>query len=338
MPEPTVCVKALRAPFFTAAVRTGQPIPVLKSSFALSPTLLTDLTARVPHRTVVRVWDALAEACADPTFGLSAAALLGVPQLDLVDHVLQRSPTMRALSSTFVRYQRLFHEANDSSLGEVDGAFVAEHRFEGALPSSRHFEEFILAMWMTRLRMLVGGGVASAERVFFRHRAPRDTSAYVAIFGREPEFEANSNALVLPVELLDRPLASHDPAALRAFEAHLEEELARLPAASFPDGVRAQVVGLMRAGSTDAFDIEAVARRAALSRRTLQRRLSEHGTSFRSVIDAARREVALEELSRGAATVTDLAFLLGFSEHSAFSRAFRRWTGKSPAGYLKSAG
>lgn len=331
MAEPTVCVKALRAPFFTAAVKTGLPIPELTARHHLPASLLTDLAARVPHSTVVRVWESLAEQCDDPGFGLTAATVLGVPQLDLVDHVLQRSTDVRALTVSFVRYQRLFHEANDVDFGEDADTFVARHQFTGDLPRSRHFVEFVLAMWLARLRSVAGERVGF-RRVCFRHPPGTDAGRYQAVFGGEVVFGAPIDALILPSALLDQPLAGADPATRQAFEAQLAQDLAAL-SSSFPDRVRALIVGLMRSGSPEAFDIGGVARRLAVSRRTLQRRLSEDGRTFRDLLDDARRDVALAELARGASTVTDLAFLLGFSEHSAFSRAFRRWTGSSPAHY-----
>jgi AraC-like DNA-binding protein len=337
MGEPTVCVKALRPPFFTAAAKTGLSIPELVASFDLAPGVLTDLAARVPHSTVVRVWDALADRCDDAGFGLTAATLLGAPQLDLLDHVLQRSPSMRALGASFVRYQRLFHDANDVQFRDDPGGVVASHQLRGDLPRSRHFVEFILAMWVARLRSVLGADRVALQRACFRHAAEADPARYHALFGPHLEFEASMDALVLPRNLLDEPVASGDPTAAKAFEGHLDHELGKLSSASSPDAVRAQIVRLMRAGSEEAFDLGAIARRLAVSRRTLQRRLLEEGTTFRDLIDAARRDVALAELARGTSTVTDLAFLLGFSEHTAFSRAFRRWTGKSPVVYLRAA-
>lgn len=219
---------------------------------------------------------------------------------------------------------------------EADGV-VASHQFRGEVQRSRHFIEFILAMWVARPRSLLGPERLVLQRVSFRHAAVAEPERYRALFGPNVEFNAPVDALVLPRSMMDEPLFAGDPAAAQAFAGHLDMELGRLSTGSSPEAVRAQVVQLMRAGSAEAFDLGAVARRMAVSRRTLQRRSLEEGTSFRDLIDAARRDVALAELSRGASTVTDLAFLLGFSEHSAFSRAFRRWTGKSPVVYLRSA-
>jgi AraC-like DNA-binding protein len=337
MPEPTVCVKALRAPFFIAAGRLGVPLPELCARLSVASTLLTDLSARVPHGLVVRVWDTLAEQCDDPGFGLSAVALLGSPQLDLVDHVLQRSPSVRALIQGFVRYQRLYHDANDTQVFEDGDAVVVRQRFAGPLPRSRHLVEFVLALWVARLRAMLGPGRGVALRVYVSGPPAVDPARYHAVYGPDVVLSAAMDAVALPRALLDEPLPGADPAASRTFEPLLDHELAQLSGSAFPEVVRAQVTRLVREGSAEAFNLDKVARRLGVSRRTLQRRLLEDGTSFREVVDAARREVALSELGRGTATVTDLAFLLGFSQHSAFSRAFRRWTGRSPVAYVKAA-
>lgn len=337
MSEPTVCVKALRPPFFAATLKTGLAIPDLAARFNLPPARLTDLTARVPHSTVVRAWDDLALLCQDPVLGLSAASVLGPTQLDLVDIVFHRASTVRAMTSSLVRYQRLFHDANDVRLSDEGSEVVARHTFTGDLPRSRHFIEFILAMWVGRLRAVAGAERAARLRVSFRHPAAAPLSRYHALFGERVDFEASMDGMAITSDVVDEPLPAADPAMTRALEAHLDRELEKLSSTSFPERVMGQIIALIRAGSSDAFAIERVARRLNVSRRTLQRRLAEEKTTFRDLVDAARRSVTLEELGRGASTLTDLAFLLGFSEHSAFSRAFRRWTGTSPAHYLKEA-
>jgi AraC-like DNA-binding protein len=338
MAEPTVCVKALRAPFFMAAIATGVPVPELTTRFGVPATLLADLAARVPHARVMRLWDGLAELAGDESFGLTAATVLGAPQLDLVDVAAQRSPSVRALTESFGRYQRLFHDANDVRILEEGEVTIVRHRFSSDLRRSRHFMEFVLATWVARLRALVGPGRMELRGVTFRHARPAGGGPYEAALGAPVQFGAADDALILPRALLDQPVAGADPAAARALEAHLDRELLQLGSAPFPDQVRSLVVGLLGAGSSLSGDIGHLARQLGVSRRTLQRRLADAGTSFRAVTDLARREVALAEMAKGTATTTDLAFLLGFSEHSAFARAFRRWTGQSPARYARGLG
>lgn len=227
-----------------------------------------------------------------------------------------------------------FHEANDASFREEGAALVVAHRFKGNLARSRPFIEFVLAMWSLRITSLAGAG-SRLLRVTFAHEAPPSPERDREHFGVDVEWGATEDSVVLARAGFDAALPAGDPATRAAFEAHLARELTALPSESLLERVRAHVVTLIREGSADAFDVDRVSRRLGLSRRTLQRRLLEHDTSFRDLVDLARRDVALAELRRGASTVTDLAFLLGFSENSAFSRAFRRWTGKTPAQYAR---
>jgi AraC-like DNA-binding protein len=334
--QPTVCVKTLRAAFFTATARSGTPLAELAARVGISPSILTDLDARVPHATVVRVWDTFADHCKEPAFGLVAAGFIGGAPLDILDHALLRAPTLRELTVRFQRYQSLLHDANDVAVTETAGLLTMRHRLSSphgaALARSPHLVEFILALWATRFRTATCKprlGLATT----FRHAAPVDRTLHRAMFGDDVTFGGEHDSITVARTLADEPLASADAVALAAFDVHLALELAKRAQSTFAERVRAAVVEQIKRGR---FDIDAVARALACSRRTLQRRLTTRGTSFREVLDNARREVALEAISRGGGrTVTDLTFLLGFSELSAFSRAFRRWTGKSPATYLR---
>lgn len=330
--EPGVCVKAIRAPFFAAAARTGRPIPELASAMGVDVSLVTDTAARVPHSLVVHAWEALAARCGDPTFGLTAAAIVGVSRLDAIDYVLQRSANVHEMIARFMRYQRLFHDANASSVVEREELCELRHGFEGELARSRHLTEFILAMWVARFDSF---RLRDELRwVCFRHPAAADRAAYTRVFGDLVRFDAAHDGLALPRALLEAPLPEADPSFARSFEAELERELAELrTGTTFPDEVRATIARLI--GSGDGCEIDVVARRLAVSARTLQRRLGAEGTSFRELVDLARRDLALQSVRRSAANLTELSFLLGFSEVSAFSRAFRRWTGQSPTEYLR---
>lgn len=330
--EPTVSSKGLRAPFLAAAARTQRPMPDLAASVGVPLTLLNDVSARVPHGTMVRVWDGLADRCGDASFGLTAAKLIGAPQLDLVDLAFARAPTVRALCECFSRYQRLLHEANQATVETSHASFVVRHAFSRPLARSRHFTEFILAMWAARLRGVTGGRL-SFTAVCFQHDAPSDVALAEETFGVRVRWNAPHDELTAPIALFDEPLGGGDARVVSALETHLVGELDALDAARIPDAVRLCIVESLRASESP--DVDVVARRLALSRRTLQRRLREARTSFRDVVDAARHEVALDALTRGGRDMTDVAFLLGFSELSAFSRAFRRWTGASPTSWRR---
>ncbi len=331
---PRVCVKALRAPLLAAAARSGRPLPELAASVGVAPALLGDATARVPHALAIQVWEAMAAATSDETFGLFAAQLVGGAPFDLVDLALAHAPDLDAMAVSFARYQTLFHDANDAYREERGDRVGFGHRFRGDIARSRHLTEFILGVWVVKGRRAVGQPYP-IEEVHLRHPAPRDTAPYRRLFGVEPEFGADEDALVLTRATLGLPLVGADPLLARTLVPQLDHELRALGGTIvFVDDVREQI--RTRLADGDAM-IDEVARALAMSERTMQRRLRDAGTGFRAVLDEARREVALAQLGRGANTVTDVAFLLGFSDLSAFARAFRRWTGSNPARYRAGA-
>jgi AraC-like DNA-binding protein len=141
-------------------------------------------------------------------------------------------------------------------------------------------------------------------------------------------FGAPESRAVLWRAPLERPLPRHDPALFAYLERHAQALLAGVPAEG---GVVERVQRLITEGLRSGEPVQAeVARRLALSERTLQRGLREADTSFAAILDAVRRQLAQLHLSERSLALHEVAFLLGYSEPSAFHRAFRRWTGQTP--------
>jgi AraC-like DNA-binding protein len=136
------------------------------------------------------------------------------------------------------------------------------------------------------------------------------------------KFGAGQSELVLAAETLGRPSVHADPALVA------EGLLARERVPEFTRRVRRTLVERLE---SEAQDLAAVARRLGMSARSLQRRLAEEETSFRQVLDGVRRELARHHLERRATPIEAVAYLTGFSEVSAFTRAVRRWFGRTPA-------
>src|SRR5689334_8389640 len=110
---PTISGKALRAPLLAAVARTGDPPPALAAMIGVSPEVAIDVDARVEHEVVLRAWDVLSTHARDPHLGLFAVELLDAAPLDIVDVALSASPDLRSLITAYMRYQRLFHDANE---------------------------------------------------------------------------------------------------------------------------------------------------------------------------------------------------------------------------------
>jgi AraC-like DNA-binding protein len=266
---------------------------------------------------------ALAEIAAtrrDPAFALTLAKTAAIRPLGLFGHMVWTSGTVR---DAITRAARFYAMVTRRSLIVLDGNLLRHQPAVPGAPRGRILTEFPLVSFALRAREATNGTLVP-RAVRFAH-AGTSTAAYRDVFGVPVSFAAGTDELELDPAHLDLPLASSDPIT----SAVLEERVAQLAASPadrnpFLDRVRraaAEVEGTVT--------LAAIAKRLATSERTLRRRLEQEGTSLRAVTDDARRERADALLAAGS-SVKETAFALGFSEPSAFSRAYKRWTGTSP--------
>ena len=137
------------------------------------------------------------------------------------------------------------------------------------------------------------------------------------------------NALVIPAEVLDLPSVNPDPALIAILDRYTSERLARSPRTnSLADHVRSALAAALDDGEVQA---SRVATRLKMSARTLHRGLAAEGTSFGELLAALRQELAARHLAEDRVSIGEIAFLLAFSELTSFHRAFKRWTGRTPA-------
>jgi AraC-like DNA-binding protein len=200
---------------------------------------------------------------------------------------------------------------------------------------SRHAAEFTLAALLVISRQLSGQPLAVGE-VAFSHPAPAAATVALlaAVFGTTPRFGAPANALELDRAELERPLPAADATLSRIIERHAEALLAARPEprAAMGQRVRHALVGLLGQGDGEReVSLAAIARRLGTSERSLQRHLADEGITFDALYEELRRELAVRYLADRSMAIAEVAYLLGYSEPSAFHRAFKRWTGATPA-------
>jgi AraC-like DNA-binding protein len=189
---------------------------------------------------------------------------------------------------------------------------------------------FGLAATRIRVAAALRGGAEVDFAVKFAHEAPASEEhekERTRIFGPRVSFGAKTSELFVGAATTALPLRTANP----ELSSILEREAARLslrPDAPIVDRVRAAIEHGMRDGDVS---LEAVAKKLALGARTVQRLLQRDGTSYADVLDGVRREVALRSVADGKPPLGELSYTLGFAQPSAFYRAFRRWTGCSPA-------
>jgi len=320
------------------ACAMGVDASVLTACTGFDRNRAADPDAKISLELETNLWNEAARLTGDEAFGLHAAARTRPGALGVLDYAIRTAPTLRTSLERLVRYNRLVHDTAHIALVRTGGAVRIEHGLRGSRATqSRHAAEFTIASVF-----LVGGQLVKADlrplAVEFQHGrpSPRAVDAHVSLFGREPLFAQNLNALVLDAEVLDRPNVQADAALSCVIEHHAEALLAQRPAPgeAMADRVRRVLAGALGKGEAS---LTAVAAKLRTSERSLQRKLADEGVAFDAILDEFRRDLALRYLADPKIAVTEVAYLLGYSEPSPFHRAFKRWTGVTPTEARKRA-
>jgi AraC-like DNA-binding protein len=292
----------------------------------------TDLL--VPLVDVMRLFLVLLEMTGDSGLGFETGKRVKPRAYQVLGYVILSSETLADAIARLVRFEKLA-----GNLGQTRVERLGEQvRMSWDCPIQgtprRFVVEAAITGWVAFARQLVAGPAPGPREVGFRHAAPADTERYRDWFGCPVQFRASFDGVVFPAEFLDQPLAGADPGLNELMEREASQLLADYDIkANLVNAVRSQVYRLLAEGEPG---IETVAQRLGLGTRTLQQRLQQQGVSFQSVVDGLRQSLAELYLRDQALSLTDIALLLGFSEQSSFTRAFRRWRDQSPAAYRRS--
>jgi AraC-like DNA-binding protein len=168
------------------------------------------------------------------------------------------------------------------------------------------------------------------QGVTLRRPAPADPAPWVDVFGCPVAFAAAEDGFAMPWHVANYPLLTSNHEFVLTCDTLLGQQLAALTRNDLESRCRVWLLEQLTSGEPND---EELARAMGMSVRSLQRRLGEVGLTFRSLLERTRYELALRYLDDPGKSVTEITFLLGFSEQSAFSRAFRRWSGQAPTAY-----
>lgn len=274
--------------------------------------------------------DALADRLGDAHLGLSVALATPRGAYGVGEFMIRTAPTLRDACHNFARFSALLSPEHHFFFEEdAAGASVQQRSAFGRGASGRHQNEYAVAMFALTLRgMLAEPRFTQAS---FINPAPADTARLRDFFGAPLAFDRDTNGLSFDRALLAAPILGGDPALASYLEAHALAALKDRPqTADLADRVRAAIRDALKEGEPT---LERLAVRLRLSGRTLQRRLADANTSFQNLLDDVRLGLARTYLTDERLDISEIAYLLGYSELRAFDRAFRRWVGVSPGEY-----
>ena len=300
-----------------------------------APELLRDPAARLPSDAVDVAACAAAARIADPAFALRAARCWHPSDLGALGYAWLASSTLRTALMRLERYARILGERAQLRMesGPAGLRVVFDPRRKDPLVAALG-ADYAMSLVMALCRMNFGDALRPVE-VALRRPRPQDASPWDRFYGRRVDFGARVNAFVLSRADADAPLAVSNRQLAGVLDAVLVRQLADLERDNVAARCKAMLLDKLASGEAPEQEIASAMH---MSRRTLQRKLAEADLTYQQLVDDTRRDLALRYIEDPGKSVTEITFMLGFSGQSAFTRAFRRWTGKSPTDYRRAAG
>jgi AraC-like DNA-binding protein len=294
-----------------------------------------DPRTRLPQARFEALWRAAIEATGDPAIALRVSTLARPSTLGIIGLLASASESRRNAFELVRGLLPLLWEDFACDLQSDDEAAFMRFRAGSGALTSRFTTEYSVGLAIAMSRSL-GAARSDPIEARFVHPPPDYAEEYERILSLPVRFDTEADGVLFPISLMDSSNPSADAALTRLLQQYAADQLARLPApARFSERVRTTIRAMLRPGGLDA---QAVATRLAVSDRTLRRRLREEGTSYQELLDDVRAELARRYLARERRGIDEVADLLGFSDASAFSKAFRRWTGRTPTDFARMNG
>lgn len=315
------------------AKHRGVAVEPLVEKYKLPPEALGPTPGKVPITTPISVLPAITEdvatALGDPHLGLELSPFVPRGAYGVAEFLMRAGPTLRDSFDNLVRFNGILAPGQAFKFEEAGGEALLHHGIPqrpGAI--GRHLAEYTTAVLVKTLVILQD---TKPTRAWFTHPRPPNADFARLAKGLHTEnitFDEPTNGFAVDPKLLDGPVHGGDPALYAYLEEHALAALASRPKSDdLIDKLRHHVRDALKQGEPN---VERLAVRLNMSGRTLQRRLSDLKTSFQEVLDQVRFDLARQYLKDARLDVSQIAYLLGYSELRAFDRAFRRWADKSP--------
>lgn len=307
----------------------------LYAAAQIEPVWLDDPDRQVSGEVLKYLWREAIVQTGDQNLGLHIGEAFDLAAIGIVGYVLLNCKTYGQVLEKLSHYTRLFSRGVTIDHTVSDGWVQCDCEVIGTvrnylLDEPRQPIESTFSALVTATQQLTGNSL-TAHAIWFQHPRPEDCSEHERIFQTPAQFSQPMNRIVFAASCLDWAVRSANPSLLSVFELHAATMLSAQNQAQRYSQKVVQAIVQQLQGEVPI--VEAIARQLMISVRQLQRELQTENTSYQQLLDHTRKELALRHLKRPETSIHDVAFLLGFSEPSAFHRAFKRWTGQTPRSY-----
>ena len=291
--------------------------------------LLSNPDTRYPGNSVQHLWQLAVDASGDPCFGFIAGERVQPAVLHGLGFSWLASDTLRDALIRLMRYSRLISTAANMHLLDTDEGLDLVLLPPEGVKLTPAFQDAGMSGFLRMCRLTAGDDINPAHVSLKRCRPDCDRKLQ-AYFRAPIEYQADNNILSFSKQLVEAPLTHANPELARINDQAVVDYLARFDRDSLTMQVRSRIIERLQDGTPNQ---ETIAQSLNVSLRSLQRKLSNEETNFKTLLESTRRELALHYIRETHRSLGEITYLLGFSEPSNFTRAFKRWTGVSPIEY-----
>ncbi|GIP22064.1 AraC family transcriptional regulator [Paenibacillus sp. J22TS3] len=330
MPSRGISV-AFLIPMMRGLLRKGYDWADFCTVASVDMNMLQDVESRLPEEEFTRIVTEAARYTGDELFGLHQGQEVTLSDLGVLGYVMMHSKTIGEALTTYQKYNMLACGGYNAAY-QMDGEDIVIRLYavNPAVALSRHCIEDMASSLCYAMKGLAGKQIGPKE-VAFCHEPGQNINEYAHVFGVMPKFRQEQNILRMSQDIWDYPVLSSDSRLKGVFEAIAEEAKHRLiQGAKLTDKLYHWIIESMPARFPS---LQEAAMAIRMSARSLQAKLKQEGTSYNRLANRVRRELALGYLANPEYNMAEIAYLLHFSEPSAFQSTFKKWMGISPGQY-----
>jgi len=289
--------------------------------------LPVDPSLRLPYEKVDRIRTRAVELCGDESFGIRSATVYQASQFGALGYAWQASLTLRKAFSRLERFIRIVNEKAVVLVEDIDDCMVVTLKLNVPSNCASARDDGALATVTQMCRLIFGDGFR-LKAVNFRRSAPNDIKPYFEYFACQLNFDQSENRLFIPLSIADEMLLGGNSELALLNDKVVTRRLAQIDRNDVVTRVNSVLIEQLPNGNVSD---DTVAAELHMTVRTLHRKLTEVNSNFRTLLVDMRRHLAEMYIQDSSLTLTEISLLLGFSEPSSFSRAFKSWTGLAPS-------
>ncbi len=316
---------------FNILERNGVPQKILEDTLGFSREDIKNDDILIPFKKNFQMLKKGLE-LTEPTMALKIGKMYSLQKVGIIGQLLKNCRNLEEASYQFLRYQSFYYGSSIFKLALDDSYSVLKHSIVQTVycnedDEKRLITELNLSSCVALIRQLTNENFNPKE-MHFSYKKPEYIDAYEAYFRSFLKFNQKEDSIVFRKEQFKIPIPDYQPYLKDILTQYADAKIAKLESnIRFQDKVRQIMMELLPKGI---LSIEMVSEKLNMSRWTLTRKLRKEGTTFKNLLKTQRKEMALNYLANKKLSISEIAFLLGYSEVSAFQRAFKNWTGKNP--------